>query len=211
MPFPSPGDLPNPGIESGSPTSQAGFLPFEPPGKPHLLYMGALLVVRPQVGEVFYGLMSTFQVLLLGLSSCTLTLRSVFSLFLFSLEWDKRAGGQNKALTKLFPSGTRFVTATEPTGYIQLLSPCSSLMQSISLIFRSSLWDPAGVPRGKVYKRPVPSSKSTLRLQRFINHCLSVLPVPSSAGFCSQASWSQLWFFAFVSPVCPGTSILWWS
>ena len=86
LPFPSPGDLPNPGIEPGSPTSQAGCLPFEPPGKPYLLHMGALLVVRPQVGEVFYGLMSTFQVLLLGLSSCTLTLRSVFSPFLFSLE-----------------------------------------------------------------------------------------------------------------------------
>ena len=34
MPFPSPGDLPNPGIESGSPTLQADSLPFEPPRKP---------------------------------------------------------------------------------------------------------------------------------------------------------------------------------
>ena len=30
--FPSPGDLPNPGIEPGSPTLQAGFLLSEPPG-----------------------------------------------------------------------------------------------------------------------------------------------------------------------------------
>ena len=32
--FPSPGDLPDPGIEPGSPTLQAGALPSEPPGKP---------------------------------------------------------------------------------------------------------------------------------------------------------------------------------
>ena len=31
--FPSPGDLPNPGIEPGSPSLQADALPSEPPGK----------------------------------------------------------------------------------------------------------------------------------------------------------------------------------
>ena len=34
MPFPSPGDLPNPGIEPGSPALQADALPSEPLGKP---------------------------------------------------------------------------------------------------------------------------------------------------------------------------------
>ena len=34
LPFPSPGNLPDPGIESGSPALQADALPFEPPGKP---------------------------------------------------------------------------------------------------------------------------------------------------------------------------------
>ena len=33
-PFPSPEDLPDPGIEHGSPTLQADSLPSEPPGKP---------------------------------------------------------------------------------------------------------------------------------------------------------------------------------
>ena len=33
LPFPSPGDLPHPGIEPGSPVLQAGSLPFETPGK----------------------------------------------------------------------------------------------------------------------------------------------------------------------------------
>ena len=37
LPFPSPGDLPNPGIEPTSPASPAlagGFFTAEPPGKP---------------------------------------------------------------------------------------------------------------------------------------------------------------------------------
>ena len=33
LPFPSPGDLPDPGVESGSPTSQADSLPSEPVGE----------------------------------------------------------------------------------------------------------------------------------------------------------------------------------
>ena len=33
-PFPSPGDLPNPGIKPRSPTLQADSLPAESPGKP---------------------------------------------------------------------------------------------------------------------------------------------------------------------------------
>ena len=32
LPFPSPGDLPNPGIEPRSPTLQADSVPSEPPG-----------------------------------------------------------------------------------------------------------------------------------------------------------------------------------
>ena len=34
LPFPSPGDLPDSGIEPGSPTLQADALTSEPPGKP---------------------------------------------------------------------------------------------------------------------------------------------------------------------------------
>ena len=35
LPFPSPGDLPDPGIESRSPALQADTLTSEPPGKPY--------------------------------------------------------------------------------------------------------------------------------------------------------------------------------
>ena len=34
LPFPYTGDLPNPGVEPGSPALQTDALPSEPPGKP---------------------------------------------------------------------------------------------------------------------------------------------------------------------------------
>ena len=43
MPFPSPGDLPNPGIEPGSPSFQADALTSKPPEKQisQILYMAS--------------------------------------------------------------------------------------------------------------------------------------------------------------------------
>ena len=41
LPFPSPGDLPAPGIELGSPALQADSLTFELPGKPYFMHMQA--------------------------------------------------------------------------------------------------------------------------------------------------------------------------
>ena len=43
LPYPSPGDLPGPGIEPGSPALQADALPSEPPGK--------LVVKNPPANE----------------------------------------------------------------------------------------------------------------------------------------------------------------
>ena len=37
LPFPSPGDLPNPGIKPGFPALRADVLPSEPPGKLHII------------------------------------------------------------------------------------------------------------------------------------------------------------------------------
>ena len=42
LPFPSPGDLPHPGIEPRSPALQANSLPSELPGKPNLSFCGWL-------------------------------------------------------------------------------------------------------------------------------------------------------------------------
>ena len=41
LPFPSPGDLPNPGIECTFSALAGGFVTIEPPGKPHLEMSGA--------------------------------------------------------------------------------------------------------------------------------------------------------------------------
>ena len=38
LPFPSPGDLPDPGIEPRSPALQADALPSEPPRKPEMAH-----------------------------------------------------------------------------------------------------------------------------------------------------------------------------
>ena len=38
LPFPSPGDLPNPGIKPTSPALSGGFFITEPPGKPQVYY-----------------------------------------------------------------------------------------------------------------------------------------------------------------------------
>ena len=45
LPFPFPGDLPNPGIKPWSPALQADALPSEPPGKP--LSVGNFIQVSP--------------------------------------------------------------------------------------------------------------------------------------------------------------------
>ena len=49
LPFPSPGDLPNPGIEPASPALAGGFFTPEPQGKDiqiMLFYIKSILIVR---------------------------------------------------------------------------------------------------------------------------------------------------------------------
>ena len=53
--FPSPGDLPYPGIEPGSPAFQADALTFEPPGKP-----SSLCIYRIDYSGHLTGLESQF-------------------------------------------------------------------------------------------------------------------------------------------------------
>ena len=45
-PFPSPGDLPNSGIEPRSPALQADSLPAEPQGKPKNINVGGLSLLQ---------------------------------------------------------------------------------------------------------------------------------------------------------------------
>ena len=44
--FPSPGDLPNPGIEPRTPTLQVASLPAEPQGKPKNTGVGSLSLLQ---------------------------------------------------------------------------------------------------------------------------------------------------------------------
>ena len=61
LPFPSPGDLPNPGIEPGSPALEADALTSEPPEK-HFLFFSAVAFMRkakPKVYSVHLQYMSS--------------------------------------------------------------------------------------------------------------------------------------------------------
>ena len=52
MPFPSPGDIPDPGIEPGSPTFQADALTSEPPGKREEELKSLLMKVKEESEKV---------------------------------------------------------------------------------------------------------------------------------------------------------------
>ena len=51
LPFPSPGDLPDPGIEPGSPVFQADALLSELPRKPGILIRNVELVLKGDLKE----------------------------------------------------------------------------------------------------------------------------------------------------------------
>ena len=48
LPFPSPGYLPDPGIEPGFPALQADSLPSEPPGRPLCFNYVSLFTIFPR-------------------------------------------------------------------------------------------------------------------------------------------------------------------
>ena len=62
-PFPSPWDLPNPGIEHGSPALQADSLPSEPPGK-HLSLGIFKMWISSVVDWFFRNMLFNFHVFL---------------------------------------------------------------------------------------------------------------------------------------------------
>ena len=50
--FPSPGNLPNPGMEPKSPAVWADSVPSEPPGKHYAVYLNKYVSVVPQFKKV---------------------------------------------------------------------------------------------------------------------------------------------------------------
>ena len=67
QPFPSPRDLPNPGIESRSPTLQEDSLPAEPQGKPKSTGVGSLALLQWifLTQDLNWGLLHCRQIVLL--------------------------------------------------------------------------------------------------------------------------------------------------
>ena len=65
LPFPSPGGLPNPGIEPWSPAFQADPLPVEPQGKPKNTGVGILFLLQCifPTQELNWGLLHCRQIL----------------------------------------------------------------------------------------------------------------------------------------------------
>ena len=59
--FPPPGDLPNPGIEPGSPALQEYSLPSESPGKPQYIDDMLLTVLLLIVFILFYPANMTYE------------------------------------------------------------------------------------------------------------------------------------------------------
>ena len=74
LPFPSPGDLPDPGIEPRSPALQADALTSEPPGKPKIVFVVAY----------FYSELKIPYISLHTVLSSVLTSFHFFILLLFS-------------------------------------------------------------------------------------------------------------------------------
>ena len=64
-PFPSPGDLPNPGIKPRSPALQVGSLPADPPGKPKNTVVGSLSLLQQifPTQKLNWGLLHCRQIL----------------------------------------------------------------------------------------------------------------------------------------------------
>ena len=60
QPFPSPGDLPDPGVELSSPTLQADSLPTEPQGKSIYIYI-CLIVTGRNLSLVFVNISTVLR------------------------------------------------------------------------------------------------------------------------------------------------------
>jgi len=58
LPFPSPGDLPNPGIEPASLALAGGFFTIETPGKPHMGIASPIINIPPPKWNNLLQLMS---------------------------------------------------------------------------------------------------------------------------------------------------------
>ena len=85
LPFPSPGDLPSPGIEPRSPTLQAEALTSEPPGKPQLIAVPDYKLTCPSTG---WTQLASFCLAFFGLQHFGLEVVSTWK-----IPWTEEPGG----------------------------------------------------------------------------------------------------------------------
>ena len=87
LPFPSPGDLPNPGIEPRSPASQAEALTSEPPGE-HTQHHQLLEKCSSKLQSVIVlcnYITTLYYVIIITLYVCTTSFPSIYLLMEFRL------------------------------------------------------------------------------------------------------------------------------
>ena len=90
FPFPSPGDLPNPGIEPWFPALQADYLPAEPAEKPKNTGMGSLSLLQRifSTQESNWGLLQCRQILYqLAIREALIQEDPIYSLFVRKLSF----------------------------------------------------------------------------------------------------------------------------
>ena len=113
LPFPSPGVLPNPGTEPGSPALQADSLLSEPPGKPSTSFMRCHILCRV-LG--YHGVLSktilTFEYLLGGLTG-VVQLSSQWR-FMQWCEEDTEPSRKRKEQVEWEKSGAGFLRLVSP-------------------------------------------------------------------------------------------------
>ena len=134
LPFPSPGDLPDPGIEPGSPTLQADALPSEPPGSlfPFNVDQGILFLSHPTpVCSSPVGTQASTDLIVSGFLSaffCSVQLLSRVQLFVTPWTAARQASlsiTKSRSLPRLMS-----FKSVMPSNHLILCRPFSSRLQS---------------------------------------------------------------------------------
>ena len=151
LPFPSPGDLPNPGIEPWSPTLQADALTSEPPGKPMRVYNShwftAILKSSQEITACFF------------LRSQSYFLGRIFPLLFSSVQFSLSVVSDSLRPHRLqharLPCPTLTPRVYSHSGPLSRVMPSNHLILCLPLLFQPSIF-----PSIKVF-----SNESVLRIR----------------------------------------------
>ena len=143
--FPSPRDLPSPGIKTRSPTLPAGLLPAESPGKPKNTWVGSLSLLL-QTQELNWGLLPCRWILY------QLSYQGSPTLNITWLKWTLLLSSIiSCAVSASFSLSTRLINiisiylATRPESYVSSWAPHSSSLPcpaNLLILLAKCLWKP---------------------------------------------------------------------